>query len=435
MNANYKITEKHFKYIIISFFIIAFILVIIKPIENVNDSDGYLDMVIFRSAGYSVFLAILKAIFGPYFSIATLFLQYILGMLSIYYFIFTLKNHYKLHYGWYVLLTAILIVPYIYNQHLANAFLSEGLAYPLYLFVMAHYLSALLNLNKKKLIYGLLFLLFLIQTRWQFLILIPIGILILIWISYKTKAFRANIWLFALFFIFPLINSTVDKSFHKIVHGHYINTPWSGILTISSALYIADASDYTLFKDQKERDFFKTVFDELSKKKLNIHQLDSKVSDAYDYYHRSFNIIAIETVLAQGKSFVGKDLSENEKYIALNELTRKMTFPLIIDNFKEWFKLYLQNYIYAFGNSRYCLFYFILLFFGLFGLIKYQNQSFKLIVLLSLVTIANNALIAIGIHAIKRVTFYNDWTLFLVLFILLNAVFELRKTDTVHLKN
>jgi len=398
-----------------------------RPIEYFPDSEGYLQFNIIRSACYPLFLAFIKGVFGAHFEFALICCQIVFGLLSIYFMIHTLNRLLNINFWWLVLLTIILLIPYFYNHHVANRILSEGLAYPLYLLVVTHFSIALITYNKKNLIYVLLFLLFLIQTRWQFMFFIPIGLLILTWISYRTKMFKASIWLFALFLIYPLIMSTLDKSFHKIAHGYYLNTPWRGVLTITPAIYVADKLDYKIFEDENEKAFFKIVFDKLQQRKLTIHQLDSTTQDEYYYYFVNFNNIAIETVLDEGKLFVSKQLSENEKYIAVNRLTKKMTYPLIFDNFIAWSKLYIQNFIHAFGNSRYCLLYFMLLFFGLYGLLKYETPSFKLVALLSLLTIANNAVVAIGVHTIKRLTFYNDWVLFIILFVLLNALFKLSK--------
>jgi O-antigen ligase len=220
-----------------------------------------------------------------------------------------------------------------------------------------------------------------------------------------------------------------DKTFHKIAHGYYVNTPWTGIHLITPAFYVADESDYKIYEDENEKEFFKIIYNKLSQKKLNIHHLDSTVQDKATYYIVNFSKIANETVFDQGKIFFGKNLSENEKYIAIDALTKKMTFPLIFNNLKEWSKLYIKNYINAFGNSRYCLIYFMLLILGLYGLIKFGTSNFKLVALLSLITISNSALVAIGMHTIKRFTFYNDWVIFLILFILLDTFLKFNNAN------
>jgi O-antigen ligase len=223
--------------------------------------------------------------------------------------------------------------------------------------------------------------------------------------------------------------STVDKTFHKIAHGYYVNTPWTGICLITPAFFVANESDYKIYEDENEKEFFKIIYNKLYQKQLNIHHLDSTVQDKAAYYITNFSKISNKTVCDEGKIFVGKQLTENEKYIAVDSLTKKMTFPLILKNFKEWLKLYIKNFINAFGNGNYTLLYFTILIFSLYGLIKLETTTFKLIALLSLITIFNVALVAIGMHTIKRFTFYNDWVLFLILIILLDTVLKFNKAN------
>src|SRR5690606_20032238 len=113
--------------------------------------------------------------------------------------------------------------------------------------------------------------------------------------------------------------------------------------------------------------------------------------------------IANHTVLPAGIHATATNNTEDEVYIAVDILTLKMTLPLIRDNFKAWLNLYIKNIIHAFGNAKYLLIYLILLVYALVSLIRKKTKQSEIISLVLLLT------------------FSNDWTLFLVLFILLET--------------
>jgi O-antigen ligase len=74
------------------------------------------------------------------------------------------------------------------------------------------------------------------------------------------------------------------------------------------------------------------------------------------------------------------------------------------------------------------LLYVIILLFGVVGMIKKEKVVYKVVSLLSILTLANVALVALGMHTIKRFTFYNDWVLFLIVFILMDAYIKQSKS-------
>jgi O-antigen ligase len=387
-------------------------------------------MYIFRSAIYPIFLWILKSVFGSQFEIATIFTQILIGLSSIYIFVSRLKKLTNLNPLWHLLLAMIIATPYVYNHCIANRYLSEALAYPLYLLTTIYFLESFLTSNIKKLLISIPILFALVLTRSQFLFMLPIGIFILFWISIKQKAFKKNIWIFIVLFIFPVFTSFADKAYHQIKHGYFVNTPWTGICIITPAFYVSDEKDFQLFKSKDEQQFFSKIYNKLYANQLNIYNIN-KVDelDETSYYISNYSKISNRTIYDLGIESFSDDLSENQKIIALDKLTKKMTLPLVLDNFRLWFKVYIKNSINAFGNARYALIYLMILVFGCVGLINTEKNTYKVIVLLSLLTLGNVALVALGMHTIKRFTFYNDWVLFFIIFILMERYFKHKESN------
>ncbi|MDW5288847.1 hypothetical protein [Formosa sp. PL04] len=417
-----KLTEKLFNYTIISSFLAGFIIVINNPIQIVNDSEGYLNMVITRSASYPIFLQIIRTLFGSYFNTATIILQYILGVGSIYVFISTLKKYYKLELIWLILLNVILLIPYLYNHKLANVFLSEALAYPLYLITISLFLKSILTSKIKPIIIALPILLILIQTRSQFLFLVPIAIGILLWFWYQQKKLE-NKWLLALLLVFPILSGLTDKTYHKIAHNHFVSTPWTGIHLLTPAFFVADSEDFTIYKSKVEQDLFRKIYSDLAEKHLNINEFESEsnITDELPIYVEYYADIANFTILPAGMQFADSSKTNDEKLIEVDLLTKQMSTPLILNNFKPWLKLYFKNFVYAFGNAKYALLLFIILIFSFIKGLKTNAIEYKIILFISLLSIGNVALISIGMHTLKRFTFYNDWVFFLIFFILISA--------------
>lgn len=428
MTINYQMFEKRFKFILLCILFVVFVIAISKPIEFFRDSDGYLNMDIYRSAGYPIFLRVLKMVSGSQFAWITTFVQSSIGLVAIYIFVTRLKRLLSLNPLFYLLLAIILAVPYIHIQNLANVYLSEALTYPLYLLVTIYFLECFLTNNVKNLWMSLPILFILILTRSQFLFFIPVGILMIIWFSVKDKSLKKYLLISGALIILPILTSLADKFYHQLKHDAFVNTPWTGIHLITPAFYVADEEDFKVYESKDEQQFFKWIFAKLYHRNLNINNLNEEGTyDPTAYYSVHFSEIANETIYDSGKELVGTNLSENEKFIALDQLTKKMTLPLVMDNFGSWLKLYIKNAINAFGSSKYALLYFLLLIFGIVALIKKGNDTFKVITLISVLTFANVALVAIGMHTIKRFTFYNDWVLFLIVFILLDGFIKYKK--------
>jgi O-antigen ligase len=426
---NFQIPDKKFKYILLSILFIVFVIVINRPIEIWNDSEGYLHMDIYRSAGYPIFLWVLKSVSASHLDILTIVFQITIGLIAIYIFITRLKTLLNIHPILFLFLTLIIATPYVYNHKLANNYLSESLTYSLYLLAIVLLIEGLVLNKLKSLWISIPILIVLFMFRSQFLFIVPVALLIILWLVLKHKEKKKYLVIGLAFIVLPFFTSLLDKTFHYVKHGYFVNTPWTGIPLSTPAYYVADEQDYLLYDSEFEQQFFKSIYTQLINKNLNIHHLkEDKFNDESSFYILHFSEISNRTLYDYGKELVGPKISESEKFIALDELTKKMVLPLVLDNFGLWLKVYIKNIVNGFGNSKYLLLYVILLIFGLSGMVKKHNEVYKTVSLLLILTFGNIALVALGMHTIKRFTFYNDWVVFLVLFILMDDYVKQRKS-------
>ncbi|MBC8754311.1 hypothetical protein H2O64_06485 [Kordia sp. YSTF-M3] len=404
-------------------FLITLVVVLRNPIVYFPDSTGYLNMHIIRAPGYPLFLQFMKLLFGTGFDTATIVFQAIFGCFSIYFFIHKLRSHQLINDFFSVCFAIILLFPFVSGGKIANSILSEAIAYSLYLLIIGYYISFFISKNKKQLLYALPLLALLLITRYQFIYLVPLGLLLIFWVSFKKREFKKYSIQIALFLLLPLVVSLIDKTYHKITHDHFVSTPWTGMNLITPVLFVADAEDEAIFETEQEKEFFRNTYKDLATEKMNINHLELAQNETPTlFYISNFARITMGPIFKNGNASLDPTLSENEKYIALNKMTSKMVKPLVFDNFSKWKRIYVRNMLFGFGGIKQALLYFLLAFCSFFALLKRDQAAYKVLFVISLLFISNIIVVAIGMHAVVRFTFYNDWVLFLTIFILLNSL-------------
>lgn len=414
--------ENRFKLCLIGLLCIVSILVLITPIVPQPDSLGYIEMWFNRTPVYPLFVNGVEAIFGSNFKTPLKFLQLIFGMLSVWFFIVQMRKNIQLQAFWYLLLAGILVIPYVYNHKIANTILTEAIAYPLYLIVCIQFLLYFFNHNRKHITYGILFLLVLLLTRKQFIFFIPVLLVMVLWVSYQTKTFKKHLPHLVTLVLLPFLISLADSTYHKVAHGYFTNTPWTGIHLLAPAMYVADEEDVTIYTSEDEKAYFTEIYNSVSTKQYNQAAAKAQGEEVISHYVANFAKIANHTIYPIGKERYEKQLSEDDALIKIDNTTTAMAFPLIKDNFKKWFSLFIKNFSYGFENSKYVLLFVILFFFGISKLKNNQTNIYKAIAFVTCITISNMAVVAVGMHTLKRFIFYNDWVLFFILFMLLATV-------------
>ena len=418
-----KVSKKQSNIVIGILFLLTFVAVLRKPTIYFPDSTGYLNMMINRTPGYPIFLKLINSIFGSNFEVALRFIQTAIGCFSICVFIRKIQKIQLLRNFYCCALALVLLLPFLFGLRIGNSVLSEALSYSLYILVIGYFIAFFVSKNKKELYFALPILGLLLITRYQFVYLIPVALLMILWVSLKEKQWKQYRLLLLLFLCLPMVTSLVDRTYHKVVHSHFISTPWTGMNIITAAFYVSDAEDEAIFEDAQEKQFFQNTYKDLASKKLNIHHLEGRnTTDKTLVYVKEFASITMGPIFKNGNAVLDETLSEDEKYIALEKMTTSMSKPLILDNFSEWTKLYIGNLIYGFGGVKQVVLYVLILLFSFIGVLKYNTKTYKILLLISMLFIGNLILVAIGMHTIIRFTFYNDWVLFLTIFILLNSL-------------
>lgn len=406
------------------------VLVVNRGAVYFPDSYTFLDMAFNHSPVYCLFLRVLTSVFGNNFEMPTIIVQYIIIVFGVDFFVKTIKNIFNINYIGFIILQLISLAPCVYLHSLGSTILSEALTYPLFLIVFSLALKMVVEENLRY-VYKISLLLFvLILTRGQFLALVPVLFLVVIYLVYLNKSLIKDFKFLVVLIAIPFITNLTERVYNKAVYGHFVNNAMNYVHLITSPFYIANENDINLFKDKEERAYFDLIFSSLKEAGLTRNQNLTVYGNDYQFYHRNFSKICNKRVYKLGlKLYEDKGLDFYEQNIALNDLCSKMVFPLIQQNFKKWFMLFFNNLKNSFGSFKQFLFFIMLLAYSLFYLKKPNNNIYKFIALAILFMIVNNTLITLVIHSIKRYIFYFDWVIFTIVILFFN---EVLKKNTTH---
>ncbi|WP_189360562.1 hypothetical protein [Algibacter mikhailovii] len=319
-----------------------------------------------------------------------------------------------------IVLQILLLAPCIYLHLLGSAILSEAIAYPLFLIFFGLGLKMFVNESFEDIFKIFLLLVALVLTRGQFIALVPAFLIIVIYTIIKNGAIRNRWYVLIILLAVPLMASLVEKTYNKINYDHFVGNTMNYVHLISSPFYLSNANDIDVFSQEDQKAYFNLIYKNLESRKLLYNQIDLNKSDNYQFYHRNFSNICNKGVYKLGLDFFkNKGFDYYQQHIQLNKLCKSMLLPLIKQNFQSWIYLYIKNVKNSFGSFKQLLLFLLLLIYGLIYLDVKNNNFYKFLVMAIIFMFANNCLVAIPIHTIKRYIFYFDWVIFAVFIILI----------------
>ena len=158
-----------------------------------QDSLGYLNMDIYRSSGYPLFIAFHKLIFGSFFIFILLLSQFAINIYGIFFITKNISNCLSLSKWNSNFLLILLSIPFFYEIKVINKILSEALAYPLFLLIIGNILNFITFKNFKNIYFSIILLVILIQVRGQFLFLVPVLVIAVLISKINKKYSKASL--------------------------------------------------------------------------------------------------------------------------------------------------------------------------------------------------------------------------------------------------
>lgn len=404
------------KLIYLLIFLGSLIFVLNKGAIYLPDSDGYLQMSLFRSCGYPVFIAFHKYIFGENFISVLIFTQFIFTFLASLFFTKSIQKIFNLNKWLAIILFIALLSPVFIRIKVSNLLLSEAIAYPLYLFILGNVFLGIIYKQNKKFYLAFILTFILILVRGQFLFLIPVLVIAVI-LTYNRFFNTKFILLLLSIIIIPFLAVFTDIAFHKLKHNQAVKTPWTGIQIVTIPFFVSDKDDYLLFENKEQQNYFKFIYNKLEQKKLLQKQIPEYI-DKIAFFSDNYCLICNSTINDDGVLFFDKNLSNDQKIILNDKMTSSMTIALIKNNLAKCVIIYKDNFIKGFGEISNLLLFLILLPLSFFSLLKKDGIISKFIMLCCFLSIGNIAIIAIAEKTIERYTFYNNWIVIAIILIL-----------------
>lgn len=415
-------TLKNNYFLILYIFVFIIALVFVSTNDTIihPDSYGYLHSSLIRSFGYPFFISIHKLVFANNYLTFVKFSQFLLIFGSSLFFIKTLQKYILSNKLYLFLVFVILLLPLFFETKIANSILSEGISYAFYLLFLSCFFTIIFSKKAeiKQYVFGSLLLILLINTRGQFLFLIPLLIITLALKHYKTKiSFKKLLTLFVLIITIPLLSVLSDKTYHKVKHNYFVSTPWTGIQLAALPIFLSQKNDSILFNDETEKKYFLYVYKKLENDKLLYSQLKKEDYD-FDFYAKNYTNICNKNLSDYGESFFINE-TQDIKIIKNDKITAKIAIVLLKKHFIKWTTFVFKNlYNGYYSIANLCLLIFILLI-SLTQYLKTKKKIFLVLLVLGLLLFFNLLLISLVEPIIGRYIFYNNWVLFVIIACLL----------------
>lgn len=405
----------YFIIIIITVFFVSINETSIKP-----DSEGYLNASIIRSFGYPFFIKIHSFLFASSYLTVIKYSQLFLILGSSLLFIKTIQKYIITNKIYLFLLFITLLLPIFFETKIANSVLSEGISYSLYLLFLSFFFTIIFSkeVKVKHYILGSLILFLLINSRGQFLFLIPLLLIVLVLKHYKTRLqLKKLLTLFVLIITIPILSVLSDKFYHKVVHNHFVSTPWTGIQLAALPMFISQQNDSILFNNEVEKKYFLHIYKKLEEEKLLLSQLKEEDYD-FAFYYENYTTICNKTLSNYGELFfVNEPLTI--KVIKNDKITAKVALVLFKKHYIKWTVFVFKNLYNGFYSISNLLLLVFLILISFFNYLKTKKKLFLILLIFGLLIFFNLLLISIVEPIIGRYIFYNNWVLFVIIAYLL----------------
>ena len=279
------------------------------------------------------------------------------------------------------------------------------------------------NFNIRNLIFTTFFVVLLLLTRNQFIILYPVilllylGILIL---HNSKKIFTVLIISFLSIFLIHnsliIFNTQAKQNNFKTESLSYVSLgPF--FHTYFDAIYISGAKDVLLFEDQNLQKTLNIIFEEMDNQKALLK-----------YYNgRGHFGISLSKIKNYSKPLL-KNLADQNDISVIN-LKKEISIKLIKANFRKYTKHIFKK---SYDSSWLFIFLpFLIMLAGLTNFLKYKSHLSLLITFISTFSLANHSIIYLFGRVQPRYFIYTDFVLLIFIFILFNFFLKKKKGNEI----
>ena len=360
---------------------------------------------------YSLIISIMQSLFATLNSVIV-FQTFLIG-LGIIYFTRSMSKIFDINYIIKIIVSFFLFIPIL--QFYKNL-LTEPISYAFSLLLVGSVINLIYNFNSRNLFWIIGFVIALLLSRNQFIILYPVIFLLFLSIFILNKSKKTLIMLVLSFLSILIIHNSL-LTLNKYMKQNTLETKTSlnkkyGPFYFSyiDSIYISTVNDATLFENQNIQNTLTKIFSKMDNQKALVEYYDGR-----GHYGLSFNNI---------RNYAD-DLIENLAYqenTTVADIQKKISAKLIKVNFKK----YIKHIFKKFYDSTWLFIFvpFAMLMAALTNFIKYKSQLNLVVLFLSLFTLANHSIIYIFGRVQPRYLIYSDFILLAFIFILFSTFLQ-----------
>lgn len=403
--------------------IFCFLFYLEPPIWS-PDTYSYFSVPVHRFPVYSLFLRSFEFILGrESFDTFIVIAQFLAGFIGIRLVYDRCAHVFSLNPLIRIALLAVLIAPYFPPLYVASNLASEGLAYPLYLLLITVVIDFLFRKQKRKLIHLSIIFILLCLTRGQFIIMAPIIAVIFVIRKRRSVLRKGNLIRLVLLLILPLMTKGIDKSFHKVVHGHFVSTPYSYVNAVTLPLFVAKWDDSSAIENKDYRRLFVQSYKTIDSLGYTRQTTFGDARAQYENFHDHFPMICNQNLHDKGRAyFLAKEGIEHLDGIRTEEASKAILPILISNNADAYLAVYFEGILNGFKSIFILgLFVFILLYSFWRSLRRYSAHN-AFILMGTTFILTNALLVGFACHTIERYLFYNFFIAFLILILVVRKL-------------
>lgn len=376
-----------------------------------SDSSRYLNENVLDPPLYSSFISLVLLLFGSLNYVVIL--QTIFIGFSIFYFIKTVEKYFNLDLITKVIILLLLFLP---SLKFYNLILTEPLSYAFSLLMISFIFRLIFNFNIQNLFWSTVFVVSLLLTRNQFIILYPVILLLYICIRFKYNSNKISIWLTISFVSIFLIhnsliflNTYLKQDSFKTESLTYVNLgPF--FYTYIDAIYISSSKDVELFENQKSQKTLARIFEEMD----NRNAL-SEYNNGRGHYATSLDHI---------KRFSQPLLENlaNEVDSSVINLKKEISIKLIKANFQK----YIKHIFKKFYDSTWLFIFvsFLIFLASIISFFKFKSNLSLLILFISSFSLANHSVVYLFGRIQPRYLIYTDLVLLVFIFLIFDIFLQ-----------
>lgn len=369
-----------------------------------GDAFRYLNGNLIDPPMYSLIISIMQSLFDTLNSVIV-FQTFLIGF-GIIYFTRSMSKIFNINYIIKIIVSFFLFIPVLqFYKYL----LTEPISYAFSLLLVGSVINLIYNFNFQNLFWSTGFVIVLLLTRNQFIILYPVIFLLYlsIFISYKSK--KTLIFLVISFLSILIIHNSL-LSLDKYIKQSTLESKTSldkkygpFYFIYIDSIYISSASDVKLFENQNEQNTLKKIFWKMNDQKALVEYYDGR-----GHYGLSFNNIR------NYSDNLIENLANQENTTVI-DIQKKISTKLIRANFKKYIK---HNFKKFYDSTWLFIFVpFAMLMAALTSFIKYKSQFNLVVLFLSTFTLANHSIVYFFGRIQPRYLIYTDFILLVFIFI------------------